>query len=280
MHAMKKVFLIVDNLKVHHATKVTTWVAAHAHEIELFYLPAYAPDHNPDEYLNNDLKQKPRQQPQPASKDELIKNTRAVLRAIQRSPRRIRAYRPPGHHATPPESRGDADDDRAATGPAGHRRWNCPGPGRDVPRSRGDLAVRRPGDDRQDFLDFDEPPGRRAGEEAGDDGGGHPDRSDGGGAARSKRRRRRRGGAADPGDRAGAGGRRSGGTAAQQRHGPPDAARLGAPLQRRGAGRAGEPPLAGSAAALWARSRARAGGAVEAGPTRRSIGWCAGGAST
>ena len=90
--AGQKVFLIVDNLKVHHASKVKTWVAAHAHEIELFYLPAYAPDHNPDEYLNNDLKQKLRQQPQPATQDELIKNTRAVLRAIQRSPRRIQAY--------------------------------------------------------------------------------------------------------------------------------------------------------------------------------------------
>ena len=90
--AGQKVFLIVDNLKVHHAVKVTTWVAAHAHEIELFYLPAYAPDHNPDEYLNNDLKQKLRQQPQPSSQDELIKSTRAVLRAIQRSPTRIKAY--------------------------------------------------------------------------------------------------------------------------------------------------------------------------------------------
>ena len=61
-------------------------------QIELFYLPAYAPDHNPDEYLNNDLKQKLRQRPQPASQDELIKSTRAVLRAIQRSPRRIQGY--------------------------------------------------------------------------------------------------------------------------------------------------------------------------------------------
>ncbi len=94
--AEQKVFLIVDNLKVHHASKVKTWAAAHAHQIELFYLPAYAPDHNPDEYLNNDLKQKLRQQPQPESRDELIKNSRAVLRAIQRSPRRIHAYfKPP-----------------------------------------------------------------------------------------------------------------------------------------------------------------------------------------
>ncbi len=43
---------------MHHASKVRTWVSNHAHEIELFYLPAYAPDHNPGEYLNNDLKQK------------------------------------------------------------------------------------------------------------------------------------------------------------------------------------------------------------------------------
>ena len=94
--AGQKVVLIVDNLRVHHAKPVTSWVAAHAHEIELCYLPSYAPDHNPDEYLNNDLKQKLRRQPQPGSKDELIKSTRSVLRAIQRSPARIQAYfRPP-----------------------------------------------------------------------------------------------------------------------------------------------------------------------------------------
>lgn len=90
--AKQKVFLIVDNLKVHHARKVKAWLASHAHEIELFYLPAYAPDHNPDEYLNNDLKQNLRQQPQPDSKDDLIKSARAVLRTIQRAPTRIQGY--------------------------------------------------------------------------------------------------------------------------------------------------------------------------------------------
>src|SRR5215218_7970228 len=90
--AGRKVVLIVDNLKVHKAGKVVAWVAGHAHEIELFYLPSYAPDHNPSEYLNNDLKQKLRQRPQPGSKDELTEQTRSVLRAIQRSADRIRAY--------------------------------------------------------------------------------------------------------------------------------------------------------------------------------------------
>ena len=90
--AGRKVVLIVDNLKVHKADKVRAWVESHGHEIELFYLPAYAPDHNPTEYLNNDLKQQLRQQPQPGSKEELIGRTRSVLRAVQRSPERVRAY--------------------------------------------------------------------------------------------------------------------------------------------------------------------------------------------
>ena len=88
--AKQKVFLIIDNLKVHHAKWVKAWTLSHRHEIELFYLPA--PECNPDEYLNNDVKQKLRQKPQPGTKDELDKNTRAVLRAIQRSSDQVRGY--------------------------------------------------------------------------------------------------------------------------------------------------------------------------------------------
>src|SRR4051812_32085483 len=81
--AGRKGILIVDNLKVNKADKVGAWVEGHRHEIELFYPPAYAPDHNPSEYLNNDLKQALRRKPQPDGEDELIRNTRSVLRTIQ-----------------------------------------------------------------------------------------------------------------------------------------------------------------------------------------------------
>ena len=53
--AVRKIFLIVDNLRVHRAKIVTAWVKANKNRIELFYLPPYAPDRNPDEFLNNDL---------------------------------------------------------------------------------------------------------------------------------------------------------------------------------------------------------------------------------
>ena len=55
--AGKKVFLILDNLRVHHSKLVKTWVAERKDQIELFYLPSYSPQLNPEERLNADLKQ-------------------------------------------------------------------------------------------------------------------------------------------------------------------------------------------------------------------------------
>ena len=54
--ATKKVFLIVDHLSVHEAAAVDEWLADRKDRIEVFYLPKYAPERNPDEYLNCDLK--------------------------------------------------------------------------------------------------------------------------------------------------------------------------------------------------------------------------------
>ena len=52
----QKIFLILDNLKVHHGNMVAEWVSKHHNKIELFFLPPYAPESNPDEYFNQSLK--------------------------------------------------------------------------------------------------------------------------------------------------------------------------------------------------------------------------------
>lgn len=54
--APRKILLIVDNLRVHKAAAVTTWLEDKKDRIELAYLPPYAPESNPDEYLNSDFK--------------------------------------------------------------------------------------------------------------------------------------------------------------------------------------------------------------------------------
>jgi transposase len=53
----RKIFLILDNLRVHHSEPVKEWLKKWGKRIEVFYLPAYSPDLNPDEHLNADLKQ-------------------------------------------------------------------------------------------------------------------------------------------------------------------------------------------------------------------------------
>jgi transposase len=55
--APKKIFLILDNLRVHHAKPVKAWLSKHHEAIEVFYLPSYSPEPNPDEMANADLKQ-------------------------------------------------------------------------------------------------------------------------------------------------------------------------------------------------------------------------------
>jgi DDE superfamily endonuclease len=48
-YACRKVFLILDNLPAHRAKLVRAWLAAHGTQIEVFYLPSYSPELNPDE---------------------------------------------------------------------------------------------------------------------------------------------------------------------------------------------------------------------------------------
>jgi transposase len=90
--APNRIFLIVDNPRVHKSVKVSQWVEAHKDEIELHFLPPYAPERNPDEYLNNDLKQQLKNLPRPDNHEDLVEATSSVLRSLQRKPHRIRAY--------------------------------------------------------------------------------------------------------------------------------------------------------------------------------------------
>ncbi len=57
--AQQKVFLVLDRLPVHRSAKVRDWLVGREAEIEVFYLPGYSPELNPDEGVNDDLKQVP-----------------------------------------------------------------------------------------------------------------------------------------------------------------------------------------------------------------------------
>lgn len=90
--AGRKVYLILDNLRVHHSKPVKAWLAANKYAIEVFYLPSYSPELNPDEMANADLKQAVTKLAPARTKLQLVKATAKHLRSVQRQPDRIRKY--------------------------------------------------------------------------------------------------------------------------------------------------------------------------------------------
>lgn len=90
--AGRKVYLILDNLRVHHSNKVRDWLKKHSEHIEVFFLPAYSPELNPDEYLNCDLKALVHGGKPAKNRDELESKVRGAMMKIQNRPKRVMSY--------------------------------------------------------------------------------------------------------------------------------------------------------------------------------------------
>ena len=88
----RKVFFIVDGHPAHRARKTRQWLAKHSQEIELFYLPAYSPELNPDELLNQDVKINTVRKKKTGSLRELMRIVRSHLWKRQWQPDIIRKF--------------------------------------------------------------------------------------------------------------------------------------------------------------------------------------------
>jgi len=86
----QKVFLIVDNHKVHHSKKVKAYVEKE--RLELFYLPPYCPDMNPQELVNQDVKANSGNFRSVKSVTDLTINLRYYLTKIQFNESKIRNF--------------------------------------------------------------------------------------------------------------------------------------------------------------------------------------------
>jgi transposase len=88
----QKIVLILDGHPVHRSRKVKLWVQSHAEQIELQFLPGYAPELNPTELLNQDVKTNALGRRRPHTQNELIGDTRSYLRSRQRTPQIVARY--------------------------------------------------------------------------------------------------------------------------------------------------------------------------------------------
>jgi transposase len=90
--AGRKVFLILDNLRVHHSKTVKQWLEKHLEQIEVFHLPSYSPELNPDEYLNGNLKNKVLSGKPVRNREDLEKKTRSFMRTLLKRPDHVQSY--------------------------------------------------------------------------------------------------------------------------------------------------------------------------------------------
>jgi len=88
----QKIFLILDGHPVHKSRKVKAWIAANKTKISLFILPAYSPELNPDELLNQDVKTNAVRKKRAANKTELKRNLIGHLRKRQKQPDLVRRF--------------------------------------------------------------------------------------------------------------------------------------------------------------------------------------------
>jgi transposase len=88
----QKVFLILDRLPVHRSAKLRAWLAGREAEIEVFYLPGYSPELNPDEGLNGDLKQAVTRKEPARSKAQLKRAVVGHMRKLSKLPHRVRSF--------------------------------------------------------------------------------------------------------------------------------------------------------------------------------------------
>ena len=68
------------------------WLAEREAEIEVFHLPPYSPELNPDEGVNGDLKQGVTRKAPTRSKQQLKRAVIGHMRKLSKSPRRVRGF--------------------------------------------------------------------------------------------------------------------------------------------------------------------------------------------
>jgi transposase len=87
-----KIFLIVDNVRYHTSKDTSEWAEEHRDRIELFFLPSYSPDLNPDEWVWKNVKNDHIAREVPQRRGHLFEIARRALRGLRAAPDKIRAF--------------------------------------------------------------------------------------------------------------------------------------------------------------------------------------------
>lgn len=88
----KKVFLIVDGGSSHVSKMTKAYVESVSNQLELFYLPPYSPELNPDELVWNHLKNHTVGRSTVIDKKDFKRKVTGSMRSLQKNPEKIKSF--------------------------------------------------------------------------------------------------------------------------------------------------------------------------------------------
>jgi transposase len=86
------IFLVVDGSSIHKANIVKEYVASTEGQLELFFLPPYSPELNPDEWVNKNVKHDRIAKTVPLTRDELKTVAVEALERLKKLPGIVRGF--------------------------------------------------------------------------------------------------------------------------------------------------------------------------------------------
>jgi transposase len=87
-----KIFLIADRARYHTSKQTARWLEEHEDRIELFFLPSYSPDLNPDEWVWKNVKHDYINRIVPQHPGHLFAIASQALCALWKAPGKIRSF--------------------------------------------------------------------------------------------------------------------------------------------------------------------------------------------
>jgi transposase len=87
-----KIFLVADRARYHTSRETARWIMDHKDRIELFFLPPYSPDLNPDEQVWKNVKHDSIYRIVPQRPGHLSEIASQALKALSKAPEKIRGF--------------------------------------------------------------------------------------------------------------------------------------------------------------------------------------------
>ena len=91
-YSRQKIYFVTDGHPAHKTKKLNEWLSANTNKIEVFFLPPYSPELNPQEYVNQDVKTNIIGKKRPINKTQMRTNVEDFMYKRKNDRKQVKKY--------------------------------------------------------------------------------------------------------------------------------------------------------------------------------------------